>query len=130
MLNTIREAVLRGDTDRAAEITVQALHEGISPQDILSNSLISAMQVVGEEFESGVRFIPEMLISAEAMKSAMTALRPHLIAAGVPSQGCGHSSMPSSRRGPPRVFPVSRDQSSATQATRSTWTRPHVRRHP
>jgi 5-methyltetrahydrofolate--homocysteine methyltransferase len=87
MLNAIREAVLQGETDRAAEITARSLREGVAPEEILTHALISAMQVVGEEFESGIRFIPEMLISAEAMKSAMAALRPHLVAAGVPSQG-------------------------------------------
>jgi len=87
MLNEIREAVLRGDLDAARRATADALADGIAPGEILNDALIAAMDVVGEEYESGIRFIPEMLISAEAMKSAMTVLRPVLAEAGIEPRG-------------------------------------------
>lgn len=87
MVQKIREAVLAGNMTDAATLTTQALSAGIDPATILNDGLISAMDVVGSEFESGIRFIPEMLISAEAMKAAMRVLRPQLVASGVASKG-------------------------------------------
>ncbi len=87
MLNLLKEAVLKGDMTEAAELTSQALEDGVSPGEILSDGLIATMDIVGQEFESGIRFIPEMLVSAEAMKSAMEILRPQLIASGIESRG-------------------------------------------
>ena len=87
MLNLLKEAVLKGDMTEAAKLTSQALEDGVSPGEILSDGLIATMDIVGQEFESGIRFIPEMLVSAEAMKSAMEILRPQLIASGIESRG-------------------------------------------
>lgn len=87
MLNEIRDAVLQGDLDAAREGTERALAAGVAPAEILNKALISAMDEVGQEYESGIRFIPEMLVSAEAMKSAMAILRPALTSAGVLPRG-------------------------------------------
>jgi 5-methyltetrahydrofolate--homocysteine methyltransferase len=87
VLDGIRQAVLEGDADASREFTERALAEGIAPGDILNKALVSAMDEVGQEYETGVRFIPEMLISAEAMKSAMGVLRPALSDAGVEPRG-------------------------------------------
>ncbi len=87
MLEEIREAVLEGDAEQAGTRTRFALDAGATAADILNNALIPAMDVVGREFEEGLRFIPEMLISAEAMKSAMVVLRPLLADAGVKPRG-------------------------------------------
>ncbi len=87
MLNEIREAVLQGDMEAAREGTERALAHGIAPGEVLNKALVAAMDVVGEEYESGIRFIPEMLISAEAMKSAMAVLRPALLGAGIEPRG-------------------------------------------
>lgn len=87
MLEEIREAVLEGDAEQAGTRTRFALDAGATAADILNNALIPAMDVVGREFEEGLRFIPEMLVSAEAMKSAMVVLRPLLADAGVKPRG-------------------------------------------
>lgn len=87
MLNEIREAVLQGDMEAAREGTERALAHGVAPGEVLNKALVAAMDVVGEEYESGIRFIPEMLISAEAMKSAMAVLRPALLGAGIEPRG-------------------------------------------
>jgi len=87
MIGKLREAVLRGDKDGAASLTEEALGAGNAPEKILNNGLISAMDVVGKEFESGERFIPEMLVAAEAMKAALSILRPKLLEQGVQSKG-------------------------------------------
>ena len=59
----------------ADELTREALENGISPQSILSESLIPAMNRVGNKFTEGKIFVPQMLLSAKAMNSAMKHLK-------------------------------------------------------
>jgi len=55
-----------------------ALEAGVSAADILNNACIAAMREVGRLFEEGEKFVPEMLISARAMKAGVNLLKPHL----------------------------------------------------
>jgi len=87
MLEELKRAVLSGDDERAAELTKKALEEGIEPGKVLNEALIPAMEIVGREYEEGERYVPEMLISAEAMKAAMEVLRPRLMETGVRLKG-------------------------------------------
>ena len=87
MLKELKRAVLEGDEERAAELTRSVLEEGIEPARILNEGLVPAMDVVGREYEEGERYIPEMLISAEAMKAAMEVLRPKLVETGAKPRG-------------------------------------------
>jgi 5-methyltetrahydrofolate--homocysteine methyltransferase len=61
----------------AAELTRQALKEGISARDILAKALIVGMQRVGEKFSNSEAFIPDLLISADAMNAAMKFIEPY-----------------------------------------------------
>jgi 5-methyltetrahydrofolate--homocysteine methyltransferase len=61
--------------------------KGIEPGKILNEALVPAMEIVGREYEDGERYVPEMLISAEAMKAAMEVLRPKLVETGVQLRG-------------------------------------------
>ncbi len=87
MLEELKRAVLSGDDERAAELTKKALEEGIEPGKVLNEALVPAMEIVGREYEEGERYVPEMLISAEAMKAAMEVLRPRLVETGVRLKG-------------------------------------------
>jgi len=87
VLKELKRAVLEGDEERAAELTRSVLEEGIEPARILNEGLVPAMDVVGREYEEGERYIPEMLISAEAMKAAMEVLRPKLVETGAKPRG-------------------------------------------
>jgi len=87
MLDKIKQAVLAGDMEGIAELTNQALAQGIGAREILDQALTPAMDIVGEEYEKGERYIPEMLISAEAMKGAVAILKPLLVEAGVEARG-------------------------------------------
>ena len=62
--------------DGADEITRMALDQGIKPGDILENALIPAMAVVGDKFSRKVIYVPQMLMAAKAMSSAMKHLKP------------------------------------------------------
>jgi hypothetical protein len=53
--------------DGASELTTKALEAGVSPQDILENALIPAMDKVGKKFSENKIFVPQMLMSARAM---------------------------------------------------------------
>lgn len=86
-LDELKTRVINMDGQGAVELTREALDEGSSAEEILNNSLIPAMEIVGDEYEYGDRYIPEMLLSAEAMKGAMEVLRPVLVRTGVKMQG-------------------------------------------
>jgi len=87
MIDKVKQAVLLGDADAVAELTKEALVAGVAPSELLDQALIPGMDVVGSEYESGIRFIPEMLVSAEAMKAAMVILRPLLSESGIEPKG-------------------------------------------
>jgi len=86
-LEVIYEAVLNGDASTARAETIKALADGVPPGDILHKACVPAMTKVGELFEAGEKFVPEMLISARAMQAAMEVLKPQLVDAGVVSAG-------------------------------------------
>ena len=64
------------DQDGADELARKALEEGVSPDEILENALIPAMANVGEKFTKKEIYVPQMLMSAKAMNSAMAHLKP------------------------------------------------------
>ena len=87
VLDEIKAKVIDMDIEGVAEVTQKALDEGLSAPEILNQALIPAMKAVGDEYESGERFIPEMLFSANSMKKAMDLLRPLLMKSGVRMKG-------------------------------------------
>jgi len=82
-MNVLSEAVINGDQAQALEITKTAISEGMSPEAILNEGLIAGMNIIGERFKNNEVYIPEVLIAARAMKSALEVLEPKLIEAGV-----------------------------------------------
>lgn len=64
------------DQDGADELAKQALEEGVRPDDILENALVPAMARVGEKFTRKEIYVPQMLMAAKAMNSAMAHLKP------------------------------------------------------
>lgn len=72
------EAVLNGENDRVEALVRQAIKEKIEPGCILSQGLIAGMTEVGNRFERGDFYIPEMLVSARAMKAGLRVLQPSL----------------------------------------------------
>ena len=82
-VKAIFQNVVEGDNTGVQGNVNAALTAGIDPGTILNEGLIAAMAEVGRLFEEGEYFVPEMLISARAMKSAMAILKPHLTAGQV-----------------------------------------------
>jgi 5-methyltetrahydrofolate--homocysteine methyltransferase len=83
----LRQSVIDGEMNVTQELVQKALAEKMPPEQILKDGLISAMEEVGHRFEIGEFYVPEMLISARAMKSGLALLRPHLAAANVQAVG-------------------------------------------
>ena len=81
-LAALTAAVEAGNRTAAAELTQQAVDEGLDPRVILG-AMTAAMDVVGRKFQEGELFVPEMLIAARAMKAGTAILEPLLAAAGV-----------------------------------------------
>ncbi|MEI7744067.1 MAG: corrinoid protein [Chloroflexota bacterium] len=81
-LAALTAAVEAGNRTAAAELTQQAVDEGLDPRVILG-AMTAAMDVVGRKFQEGELFVPEMLIAARAMKAGTVILEPVLVAAGV-----------------------------------------------
>ncbi len=86
-LQALSEAVFKGDQQSCIELTKAAVEEGVAADKILNEGLISAMDRIGEGFSKNEIYIPEMLIAARAMKSAMEILEPELVKAGVEPVG-------------------------------------------
>ncbi len=73
----------QGETRKVAELTRQAIEEGIGPGKILNDGLIAGMAVVGEKFKSHEIFLPDVLLAAKAMYAGMDLLKPLLIRDGI-----------------------------------------------
>ncbi len=86
-LSNLRQAVIDGDWKAAAAITHAAIAEGMAPLTIVTEHLVPAMDEVGRLFECEDYFVPEMLLSARAMKASMEIVRPLLAAAGTEPVG-------------------------------------------
>ena len=76
-LQNVNDLVIRGRAKLVPAAVQEALDEGIAASDILG-IMIAAMDVVGEKFKNNEIFVPEMLISAKAMKKGVEVLKPHL----------------------------------------------------
>ncbi len=77
---------MRGESG-ADELTIEALNHGISANDILTKAMIPAMGVVGELFKEKKLFVPQVLMSAKAMSSAMRHLKPYFASGELKQKG-------------------------------------------
>jgi 5-methyltetrahydrofolate--homocysteine methyltransferase len=82
-LKALAEAIIKGDQNTAVTITKAALKEKMPAERVLNEGLIAGMDVIGVRFKKNEVYIPEVLIAARAMKSAMEILGPELVKAGV-----------------------------------------------
>jgi len=81
------DAILQGKSDEAAAATKAAVAENIAPQDLINSQMIRAMSEVGQRFQNGQAFVPQLLMAGRAMKAALEILKPML--AGVASTSLG-----------------------------------------
>jgi 5-methyltetrahydrofolate--homocysteine methyltransferase len=83
----IAEEVVKGQADKVKDLVQKALSDKISAEDLLNNGLVGGMNVVSEKFKNNEFFIPEVLVSARAMNSGLTLLKPLLAESNVKAKG-------------------------------------------
>jgi 5-methyltetrahydrofolate--homocysteine methyltransferase len=83
----IASKLYEGDDEEVAELVKQALTQGLSPKEVLSDGLIAGMDRVGRDFKAGDLFVPEVLVAARAMHAGMNILRPLLVGSDVVTAG-------------------------------------------
>jgi 5-methyltetrahydrofolate--homocysteine methyltransferase len=101
IIDQIRENVIQGRVTQddegmdegmvgqpaVTELVEEALAQGLDVKEIINDGLTKGMSLVGDKFEAGEYFIPDMLASAEAVGAAMEMLEPHLEDSGIKSKG-------------------------------------------
>ena len=75
---SLQEAIIAGDGPGARELAQRLLDGGASAREILDGGLLPGMDVVGQRMRDGECFIPEVLLSARTMQSALELLKPRL----------------------------------------------------
>ncbi|HEY5112575.1 MAG TPA: corrinoid protein [Coriobacteriia bacterium] len=78
----MKQSVVDGEDDLAAELAQKGLDAGLAPGDILDKGFVKGIEEVGDLFGRGEFFLPELVQGAEAMKAAVAVLQPALDAAG------------------------------------------------
>ena len=76
------DAVASGRKKVVQDVIARLLEQGKNAAELLDESMIPAMQMVGERFSRGESFIPEMLVAARAMQAGINLLEPHLVDSG------------------------------------------------
>jgi corrinoid protein of di/trimethylamine methyltransferase len=77
-LNELYEAIVNGKLEQSVSVTQEAIVECINPQVVINNFMIKAMEEVGSRFECGKAYVPNLLMSARAMKGSLDLLKPLL----------------------------------------------------
>jgi len=77
-LNILYESIVSGKLEPAVAVTLEAIAEGINPQLIINDYMVKAMEEIGARFECGKAYVPNLLMSARAMKGSLEILKPLL----------------------------------------------------
>lgn len=86
-LTQLYDAILNGKLEDGIAVTKTAIDEGTDPQVIINDYMVKAMEEIGARFESGKAFVPNLLMSARAMKGVLNLLKPLLTAGTTTSAG-------------------------------------------
>lgn len=87
ILELMQEDLYDGYQEEIIEEVRELLNREMTAYDILTNGLVAGMDIVGVDFRDGILFVPEVLMSAKAMKGGMKILRPLLAESDAPKQG-------------------------------------------
>ena len=87
LLKDISSNLQRGDDEKVAALTRQAIEAKVPPKQILDDGLIAGMTVVGVKFKSHEIFLPDVLLAAKAMYAGLNLLKPLLVKEDIPTVG-------------------------------------------
>jgi corrinoid protein of di/trimethylamine methyltransferase len=82
LFKEMAKAVIDGDEERTVTLAKEALEEGVDPTEAIEKGLAEGMKEVGRRFEKLEVYLPEMIISADAMTAGVEIFRQHLLARG------------------------------------------------
>ncbi len=83
------DSVINGEAEISAALARQSLELGIAPLESIDNGFVKGIRVVGDRFGAGELFLPELVMSAEAMKAALAILEPELAKSAVARENQG-----------------------------------------
>ena len=86
-MDNLYQAIYKGLAPLTKTAVQEALDASKTPQEIIDESMIPAMEAIGKDFESGRAFVPNLLLSARAMKAALDILKPLMMAEQTVSLG-------------------------------------------
>lgn len=89
LFDAMRQSVIDGDPDLAAELAQKAIDQGIDPVLVLNDGFVPGVSYVGEQFGLGEMFLPELVVAGEAMKAAVATLEPEFSRRGTERQILG-----------------------------------------
>ena len=89
LIDSLRQSVIEGDPQQAAELARQGLAAGIDPLESINQGLVPGIQFTGEQFSCGEMFLPDLMLAAEAMKQALAVLEPEMERRGSVRQSLG-----------------------------------------
>jgi corrinoid protein of di/trimethylamine methyltransferase len=85
----MRQSIIDGSPDTAAELAHQALANGVDPLDAVNQGFAVGITFAGDQFGCGEMFLPDLLASAEAMKAAIKVLEPEMLKRGAEREVLG-----------------------------------------
>lgn len=86
-LNKLFDAVVAGKLEDAVAVTNEAIAAGVDPNELINDYMVKGMGEIGSRFEDGKAFVPNLLMSARAMKGALEIVKPLLKAGSATSLG-------------------------------------------
>src|SRR5574344_23258 len=86
-IDLLYDSILNGNLESAVEITNKAINADIPAQTIINDYMIKAMEEIGARFEAGTAYVPNLLMSARAMKGSLELLKPLMKSSNVASMG-------------------------------------------
>lgn len=89
ILTRMRQSILDGAPQKAAELAQESLASGIEPLEAINQGYVPGMNQVGEQFGCRAMFLPDVMAAAEAMKSAMAVLEPEIQRRGIAREVSG-----------------------------------------
>ena len=89
ILNAMAQSVTEGNVEIAANLVREAIDQGIDPLDAINNGFVVGLNQVGEDFSSGIAYLPDLILAGEVMKIAMAVLEPELARRGTQRESSG-----------------------------------------
>ena len=89
LFDSMKQSIFEGDPDRAKELSRRAMAEGIDPLEAIHRGFLRGLSAVGEQFEQGEMFLPDLVLAGEAMKAATAVLEPEIQKLGAKRETLG-----------------------------------------